>query len=346
MLDIGSTAAEVCAITNAYHKNKRKTFYVSDKMHRYILDILETKCDVLDINLKIQCPKTFQIDDDTCGMMIQYPDTYGDIHIPKRIIADANANKSIVSCATDPISLVKLKPPGEIGADIAFGTSQRLGVPMYYGGPHAAFLSMRENLLRFMPGRLVGISKESQNNECYRLALQSREQHIRKDKAISNICTSQALLANISSMYGIYHGKDGLEDIYSSIKITTNNWRDVLISNGFNVINKYHFDTITIDYENAGLLYEVFLNKGFVPFYDYNEPNILSFSFDETISYEILQAMSKIVHNYVNKDKNNSDSNSDYDFPITSSCIKNNCDLKYKRDTPFLTSSIFENGMS
>lgn len=339
MLDLGSTAAEVCAISNAYHKNKRKTFYVSEKIHRYMIDILETKCDVLDINLKVQCPTTFHIDDDTIGMMIQYPDTYGDIQIPTKVIQDANANNSVVSCATDPLSLIKLKPPGEIGADIAFGSAQRLGVPMYFGGPHAAYLAMDKKLLRLMPGRLVGKTKDAQGNECYRLALQSREQHIRKDKAVSNICTSQALLANISALYTIYHGKKGLDNIARSIRLNAITWKDILIYNGFTIVNTNFFDTITIKYENASSLYDFFLKNNIVPFYDYSEPNILSFSFDETISYEIIQKMAKIIIAYT-------DTDTDDILPLPSSCVSNKCDLQYKRTTPFLKSAIFENGMT
>lgn len=357
MLDLGSTAAEVCAISNAYHKNKRNTFYVSDKMHRYILDILETKCDVLNLKLKVQCPTTFHIDDDTLGMMIQYPDTYGDIHIPSDIIADANHNNSIVSCATDPLSLIKLKPPGEIGADIAFGTSQRLGVPMYFGGPHASYLAMDEKLLRYMPGRIVGKTKDVQGNQCYRLSLQSREQHIRKEKAVSNICTAQALLANISTLYGVYHGKKGLSDIADTIQTITNFWTYLLTKANFTVINDNFFDTITIDDENAPLLYELFLEKGFVPFFDFDEPTKLSFSFDETITYEDLEQMINIIKRYV-KYYNSSNSQNldlckkstetdDMNRLIVESCsIPHINSCKYVRKSPFLSSSIFEKGMT
>ena len=344
MLDLGSTAAEVCAISNAYHKNKRKTFFVSDKMHKYVLDILETKCDVLDINLKVQCPKTFHIDDDTLGMMIQYPDTYGDIQIPYDIINDANANNTVVSCATDPLSLIHLKPPGEIGADIAFGTTQRLGIPMYFGGPHAAYLSMREKLLRFMPGRLVGKTKDAQGNECFRLALQSREQHIRKDKAISNICTAQALLANISSFYAIYHGKNGLSEIAQIVNSITNDWKFIMETNGFKVINNCFFDTVTIEDENAYLLYEDFLTKKYVPFYDFNDPFKISFSFDETISYENIQEMSEIVNNFVDKFDNHYQVSNEF-YKTGDMCMAKNY-KEHIRTTPFLKSSIFEKGMS
>jgi len=339
MLDLGSTAAEVCAISNAYHKNKRNTFFVSDKMYPYVLDILETKCDVLGINLQIKCPTKFQIDEDTIGMMMQYPDTYGDILIPENIIADANANKCVVSCATDPLALVKLKPPGEIGADIAFGTIQRFGVPMYYGGPHAAYLAMKEEFLRLMPGRLVGKTKDAQGNECFRLSLQSREQHIRKDKAISNICTAQALLANVSTLYCIYNGKKGMTRICDEVREMTNKWHNILRDYDFKIVNSVFFDTITIENEYASSLYEYFLKEDIVPFYDFKDPTKISFTFDETITKKDIKKMTKVLDKF--RGYNYLENKTDF-LILPTKTISG----LFNRKTPFLSSPIFEKGMS
>lgn len=340
MLDIGSTAAEVCSMTNAYHKNNRKTFFVSEKIHPYIIDILETKCDVLDLKLKVDCPTRFQIDDDTMGMLFQYPDTYGDILIPEKTIADAKANKSVVSCLTDILAITKWKPPGEIGADIAFGTSQRFSVPLYYGGPHAAFLASKADFLRQMPGRIVGKTKDSNGKDCFRLALQSREQHIRKEKATSNICTSQALLANISALSCVYYGEEGIKDIARTTFLTANQWKDILIQCGFVIYNENFFDTITIWDKNAKSIYEKFLEFDFLPFYDKNEPFRLTFSFDETISYENMQLMQKIITPFRNPTYPRL-KNSKLTIESINMGFK-----KYKRETPLFESSIFKKGMN
>jgi glycine dehydrogenase len=299
MLDQGSTSAEVISMSKAFHKNKRTNYYASETLHPYILDILETKCDVQGIDLKIGNLDNVSIDDNTIGVMFQYPDTNGDIKIPKDLIQDCNQNKSVVSCSTDLLALTKYVSPGELGVDITYGTAQRFGVPMYYGGPHAAFLACKSEFLRLMPGRIVGKSIDQTNNECFRLALQSREQHIRKEKSISNICTSQALLANISVLYGIYHGNDGLLKIGNQIYDLTKKLKNILDFLNIQVVNDAYFDTLTIYNNYSYKIYQDLKRVGYLTHYDQNKPNYLTFSLDQTITEDDIDNIYKILKNYI-----------------------------------------------
>eukprot|EP00871_Galdieria_phlegrea_P005778 jgi/Galph1/688/GphlegSOOS_G5426.1 len=216
LLDEATAAAEAMAVCYSLSKHKKKLFVVSDKCHPQTLSVIQTRAKGFGIEVISQDVHEMNWKDfegRLCGIILQYPTTDGLIENYEHVIAQAHETGAKVIMSCDLLSLTMLKPPGELGADFAVGSSQRFGVPMGYGGPHAAFFATKDEYKRLMPGRIIGVSKDSQGKFAFRMAMQTREQHIRRDKATSNICTAQALLANMSAMYGIYHGPDGLKNI-------------------------------------------------------------------------------------------------------------------------------------
>ena len=224
LLDEGTAAAEAMTLSLSVlpasrAKRTTKTYVVSERVHPQTINVMRTRAEGFGINLKIMdldlkdLSAIQELGDDLIGVMVQYPDTYGQVHDYKALADTVHKQGALLSTATDLLALTMLTPPGEWGADIAFGNSQRLGVPLGFGGPHAAFFAVGEKHKRKIPGRLVGVSKDRLGNKALRLALQTREQHIRREKATSNVCTAQALLANMSALYAIYHGPEGLKAI-------------------------------------------------------------------------------------------------------------------------------------
>ncbi|XP_012449828.1 glycine dehydrogenase (decarboxylating), mitochondrial [Gossypium raimondii] len=214
LLDEGTAAAEAMAMCNNILKGKKKTFIIANNCHPQTIDICKTRADGFD--LKVVTADLKDIDyssGDVCGVLVQYPGTEGEVLDYGEFIKNAHAHGVKVVMATDLLALTVLKPPGELGADIVVGSAQRFGVPMGYGGPHAAFLATSQEYKRMMPGRIIGVSVDSSGKPALRMAMQTREQHIRRDKATSNICTAQALLANMAAMYAVYHGPEGLKAI-------------------------------------------------------------------------------------------------------------------------------------
>src|SRR5207253_1406141 len=189
--------------------------------HPQNIEVVQTRAKALGIEVVVGDHENFQFNDKVFGALVQYPDTFGGIHDYSGFVENAHSAGAIVTIATDLLALTLLKTPGEFGADIAVGSAQRFGVPLGYGGPHAAFFATRDTFKRHMPGRIVGVSKDSRGKPALRLALQTREQHIRREKATSNICTAQALLANIASMYAVYHGPEGLRSIAERVHLFT-----------------------------------------------------------------------------------------------------------------------------
>jgi len=245
LLDEGTAAAE--AVGLAFRQNKRRKVYVSDKLHPQSLAIIQTRC--LPLGLDVLPGDAFSMNfsaGDVSCVVLQYPDTEGSIEDFRGVIADAQASKTMVVCVTDLLALTILTPPGDIGADIAVGTSQRLGVPLGYGGPHAGFFSCRQQYVRLLPGRMIGVTRDSAGNRAYRLALQTREQHIRRDKATSNICTAQALLANMSAMYAVYHGPEGLRRIGQRVHDATLLLAKGLSDAGNSLQHACFFDTLKV----------------------------------------------------------------------------------------------------
>jgi glycine dehydrogenase len=212
LLDEATAAAEAMTLSHGV-KPDRNIFFVSAGCHPQTIDVLQTRARALGIRIVPGDHETFEFSDRVFGALVQYPDTYGEIHDYSALAEKVHGAGALLTVATDLLSLTLLRPPGEFGADIAVGSAQRLGVPLGYGGPHAAFFATRDALKRQIPGRIVGVSKDSRGRPALRLALQTREQHIRREKATSNICTAQALLANMASMYACYHGPEGLRRI-------------------------------------------------------------------------------------------------------------------------------------
>ena len=261
LLDEGTAAAEGMAML-FNHKNKNTDhitsgkFFVDEKIFRQTKDILITRAKPVGIELVFGPFQEAKLNDEYFGAIVQYPDSEGSVEDHQAFIESAHAVNARVVMATDLLALTLLKSPGELGADVAIGSSQRFGVPMGYGGPHAAFFSTKDEFKRNIPGRIIGVSVDAQNERCLRMALQTREQHIRREKATSNICTAQALLANMAAMYAVYHGPEGLTNIAKRISILTRALAENLQESGYELINKNYFDTLTFKVTHAEQLKE------------------------------------------------------------------------------------------
>ncbi|MBL8511552.1 MAG: glycine dehydrogenase (aminomethyl-transferring), partial [Betaproteobacteria bacterium] len=212
LLDEGTAAAEAMALAQRHAKAKSTQFFVSRHCHPQTIEVLATRAPGMGIEI-IVGEETEALQHNLFGLLLQYPATTGAVIDHRKLISTLQAKGTVVVMAADLLALTLLTPPGELGADIAVGTTQRFGVPMGFGGPHAAYLACKDSYKRQMPGRLVGVSVDSQGRPAYRLTLQTREQHIRREKATSNICTAQVLLAVMAGMYAVYHGPQGLRRI-------------------------------------------------------------------------------------------------------------------------------------
>ena len=251
LLDEGTAAAEGMAML-FNHKNKNTEhitapkFFVDENVFAQTKDILITRATPINIELVFGNYKTAEIDESYFGAIVQYPNAHGEVVDYRKFIDAAHASNALVIMATDLLSLTLLTPPGELGADIAIGSAQRFGVPMGFGGPHAAFFATKDEFKRTIPGRIIGVTIDAQGNRCLRMALQTREQHIRREKATSNICTAQALLSNMSAMYAVYHGAEGLKNIAKRTSLLAKTLSDELTAMGYANENKYYFDTLKI----------------------------------------------------------------------------------------------------
>src|SRR5690554_3936039 len=248
LLDEATAAAEDMAMSKRVSKSKSNTYYVADNVYPQTIDVVKTRAEMFGFDV-IVGPAREADNHDVFGALLQYPDRNGEIHNIEKLIADIQANKGVVAVAADIMSLVLLKSPGEMGADMVLGSAQRFGVPMGYGGPHAAFFATRDKYKRSLPGRIIGVSKDSRDNQALRMAMQTREQHIRREKANSNICTAQVLLANMASFYAVYHGPQGLKTIASRINRLTDIVALGLKEKGVKLVNSHWFDTLTFKLE-------------------------------------------------------------------------------------------------
>ena len=255
MLDEATSAAEAMTLCHASVPD-RKTFFVADNCHPETIEVVRTRAKPLGIEVKIDNHSRFKFNDSVFGALVQYPATDGAIYDYTQFVKQAHAAGALVVVAADILALTLLKPPGEFGVDVAVGNTQRFGVPLGFGGPHAAYFATRDQYKRHMPGRLVGVSHDAEGRPAYRLALQTREQHIRRDKATSNICTAQVLLAVIASMYAVYHGPRGLRAIAERVHRLTSQLADGLRALGLKITHEHFFDTIRVEVESSGTLIE------------------------------------------------------------------------------------------
>ena len=263
LLDEGTAAAEAMGLSNRLNSKDSKTVFVSNDCHPQTISVIQTRAEPMGLKIIIGNDNELnKISEDLVCGILQYPGTLGDIKDPSESISKIHKKNGKAILACDLLALAKLKTPGELGADIAVGSSQRFGIPMGYGGPHAAFFATKDEYKRSMPGRIIGVSVDRNGNKAYRLALQTREQHIRRDKATSNICTAQALLAIVSAAYAIYHGPKGIRKISERVSQLANNFADKIKKSGYEIYSDNFFDTVTIKTkENTEKIFKNALDK-------------------------------------------------------------------------------------
>ncbi|MEJ2539038.1 MAG: beta-eliminating lyase-related protein [Gemmatimonadota bacterium] len=291
LLDEGTAAAEAMSLLAGSVQGDRSTFFVSDRCHPQTIAVVRTRAEPVGIQVEVGDWRKFQPDQDTIGALVSYPDTEGAVE-DFRALADAlHGVGAYLVAASDLLALTLLTPPGEWGADVVVGNTQRLGVPMGYGGPHAAFMTARDEFKRRMPGRIIGVSVDAQGNRALRMALQTREQHIRREKATSNICTAQVLLAIMAGMYGVYHGPQGLKRIAKRVHDAASALADGLSRLGHEVVHQNFFDTLKVRPAgmSSGQVLDTALAHGInVRRY---EDGAVGVALDETVTTEDLDAL-------------------------------------------------------
>ncbi|TVR18382.1 MAG: glycine dehydrogenase (aminomethyl-transferring) [Balneolaceae bacterium] len=324
LLDEGTAAAEAITMLHGRRKGKKRkeanTYFVSENCHPQTLSVIKSRMEPLEIDLMVGNPSELDVTDSSLfGILLQYPDTHGTVNDFSGLIAAAHENDLFVTVAADLLSLTLLTPPGEMGADVVVGTTQRLGVPMGYGGPHAAYFATREEFKRQIPGRIIGATKDAEGNPAFRMALQTREQHIRREKATSNICTAQVLLAVISGFYAVYHGPEGLKRIALKVHGLTKLAAAGLEKLGLTILNEQYFDTITLDglsSDNISAVRKAALKAGVN--FNYSE-NSIGISFDEAKELEDVELVLSIFEEVLGKessfDVRKASATIDADFP-------------------------------
>ena len=299
-----STAAAEAMVMMLRSTNKKNQLLVANDCHPQTIDVLKTRSNPIGVELLIKPVDEFKFTENVFGALVQYPSTDGKVFDFSEICNRAHKSGALVAVATDLLGLALLPTPGEIGADIAVGNSQRFGVPIGFGGPHAAFIAAKENFKRKMPGRIIGVSVDSNGDRALRMALQTREQHIRRDKATSNICTAQVLLAVMASMYAVYHGPEGIKAIASRVHEKTKDLANALQTSGYKIVHDQFFDTIRIalSKQSSQDLKESAesINLNF-RYYDNGDIGI---SLDETISKGDLSDILSVFSSKLSKDNN------------------------------------------
>ncbi len=328
LLDEATAAAEAMTMSYAVTKHKSNTFFVDENCHPQTIEVMKTRAKYLDIDLIIGNPETFTFNTPIFACLLQYPATDGTIYDYQTIINQIHQQKGIVILAADLLSLALLKSPGELNADIAVGNTQRFGVPLGYGGPHAAYFATKEEYKRQVPGRIVGVSKDVHGQPALRLALQTREQHIRREKATSNICTAQVLLAVIASTYAVYHGEEGIKNIALRVNYLTKILARGLEKLGYQIKSKHFFDTITIEIDDPSTIKEKAESK-LINFRYYE--NAIGISLDETTTVEDIKTIWSIFAQ-----------NQDITFSSSDLAVDNlGIPPQLYRETRYLTEPIF-----
>lgn len=294
LLDESTAAAEAMALlfdvrSREQKKNNVNKFFVSEEILPQTLSVLQTRSTPIGVELVIGNHEEFDFSNDFYGAILQYPGKFGQVYDYAGFIAKAKANEIKVAVAADILSLVKLTSPGEMGADVVLGTTQRFGIPLGYGGPHAAYFATKEEYKRSMPGRIIGVTVDTDGNRALRMALQTREQHIKRDKATSNICTAQVLLSVMAGMYAVYHGPKGLQYIANKVHASAVTLANELEKLGLYQINTAYFDTIVV--KTAAKNVKAIAERNEVNFY-YIDENTVSISLNETTS---IADLNKIV---------------------------------------------------
>jgi glycine dehydrogenase len=333
LLDEATAAGEAMSMCRAIVRKERKVFLVADDCHPQTIAVIHTRAKPLGITVHVGNPTTdIQTKDKVFGVLVQYPNTDGAFYNYQDLAQTVHEAGALMVVATDLLALTLFRPPGEFGADIAVGSSQRFGVPLGFGGPHAAFLSTKEQYKRQMPGRMVGVSRDTQGNIAYRLALQTREQHIRRDRATSNICTAQVLLANVASLYAVYHGPEGLRQIAKRVHTLTTILAQGLQELGCQIAPEPFFDTIRVTvpiHSSDQILAKAMKQKMNLRHFS---DGTFGMSLDETTTLsevqELLTIFSKANHLSFSLDE-------------LSKTVQPAISSHFERTTPFLTHEIF-----
>ncbi|MBL6595115.1 MAG: aminomethyl-transferring glycine dehydrogenase [Flavobacteriales bacterium] len=301
LLDESTAAAESMLMffhmrSRSQVKSNVNKFFVSNDLYLQTVDVITARAEPLGIEIIFGDANTIELSNEFFGAIVQYPNAYGEIYDYSEFTSSARNLDIQVSVIADIMSLVLLKSPGSWGADVVVGSTQRFGVPMSYGGPHAAFFACKDSHKRYIPGRIIGVSLDVHGNPALRMALQTREQHIKRGKATSNICTAQALLAVMASMYVVYHGPKGLKNIAETIRQKTSSLKQALISLGYEINNSNHFDTISFKEDLSSLKLHLEKNEINVGYYK----DVVTISVDETSSWDSLTRLANILAEFKN----------------------------------------------
>ena len=338
LLDESTAAAEAMALLydvreRAQKKANTHKFFVSEEILPQTLSVLKTRAIPIGVELVVGNHQEFNFSDEYYGAIVQYPGKHGQVYDYTDFIGKANANNIKVAVAADILSLVKLKAPAEFGADVVVGTTQRFGIPLGYGGPHAGYFATKSSYKRSIPGRIIGVTKDRNENRALRMALQTREQHIKREKATSNICTAQVLLAVMAGMYATYHGKDGIQFIADSVHRSTSTLADALSTIGFSQTNTHYFDTITVKVD--AIILKATAEAHEINF-NYIDNNTISISINETVG---LKEINAILNTFTEA------------FNLANTTVTNFLEIDTipdlaKRNTPFLENEIFNSFQS